>query len=206
MKNIVTDILDAAYFGELDNIRTLLDDGADVNISGQDGNTPLHMAVLGGHTNCVGLLIEKKANVDAVNSEGNNTLHLAVATAPPDCIKLLLESGAPVNSRNNKGDTPLDYAIDQIVSYHTNEDLKRHLALIDFLLQFGADARYAHKALVENYQPRRLQTGTGKTSLEIPKVPARPAGEVITFRSGAGLDGRARGYTFACDLSLRCPV
>ena len=165
----MNEILDAAYFGEIDVIRTLLANRVDVNTKDRDGNTPLHMAVLGGHTNCVGLLIEKKANVDAVNSEGNNTLHLAVVTAPPDCIKLLLESGAPVNSRNNKGDTPLDYAIDQIVSYHTNEDLKRHLALIDFLLQFGADARYAHKALVENYQPRRLQTGTGKRRWKYPK-------------------------------------
>ena len=156
----MTDILDAAYFGELDNIRTLLDDGADVNISGQDGNTPLHMAVLGGHTNCVALLIKKKANVCAVNSAGSTNLHLAVTTAQLECIKLLLEAGAPVNSRNNSGDTPLDYAIDQIVSYTIPEDIERHLTLIDFLLQFGADARYAHNALIRNYQPRRLGPGT----------------------------------------------
>ena len=96
-------------------------------------------------------------------------MHLAVTTAPPECIKLLLEAGAPVNSRNNNGDTPLDYAIDQIVSYTLPEDIKRHLALIDFLLQFDADARYAHKALVENYQPRRLQPGTGKRRWKYPK-------------------------------------
>ena len=163
------DILDASYFGEIDDIRTLLDNGIDVNTKDRDCNTPLHMAVLGGHTNCVGLLIEKKANVDAVNSEGNNTLHLAVATAPPECIVLLLKAGAPVNSHNNNGDTPLDYAIDQIVSYTLPEDIKRHLTLVDFLLQFGADAKYAHKALVENYQPRRLQTGTGKRRWKYPK-------------------------------------
>ena len=82
------DILDAAYFGEIDEICAFLDNDVDnVNTKDRDGNTPLHMAVLGGHTNCVGLLIEKKANVDAVNSEGNNPLHLAVTTAQLECIK-----------------------------------------------------------------------------------------------------------------------
>ena len=161
----MNEILDAAYFGEIGVIRTLLANRVnrvDVNTKDRDGNTPLHMAVLGGHTNCVGLLIEKNANVDAVNSEGNNPLHLAVATAPPECIVLLLKAGALVNLRNNNGDTPLDYAIDQIVGYHTAENLKRHLALIDFLLQFDANARYAHKALIGIYQPRKVDFGTGR--------------------------------------------
>ena len=164
----MNEILDAAYFGEIGVIRTLRANRVDVNTKDRDGNTPLHMAVLGGHTNCVGLLIEKKANVDAVNSEGNNPLHLAVATAPPECIVLLLKACAPVNSRNKNGDTPLDYAIDQIVGYHTAEDLKRHLVLIDFLLQFGANARYAHKALIGIYQPRKVDFGTGKRHWNYP--------------------------------------
>ena len=165
----MNEILDAAYFGELDTIRTLLDDDVDVNTTGQDGNTPLHWAVLGGHTNCVELLIEKEANVGAVNSAGNTLLHLAVTTAPPECVRLLLEAGAPVNSRNNSGDTPLDYAIDQTVSYTIPEDIERHLALVDFLLQSDADAKYAHNAMVEQYQPRRLQTGTRKRRWKYPK-------------------------------------
>ena len=165
----MNDIFNAAYFGDRDDIHTLLDDDVDVNTTDQDGNTPLHMAVLGGHTNCVGLLIEKEANVDAVNAAGNTLLHLAVTTAPPACVRLLLEAGAPVNSRNNSGDTPLDYAIDQTVSYTIPEDIERHLALVDFLLQFGADAKYAHNAMVEHYQPRRLQTGTEKRRWKYPK-------------------------------------
>ena len=158
----MNDILDASYFGEIDDIRTFLDNRDDVNTTDRDRNTPLHMAALGGHTDCVELLIKRKANVDAVNSGGNTLMHLAVTTAPLECIKLLLKAGAPVNSRNNNGDTPLDYTIDQIVSYNTTEDLKRHLTLIEFLLQSGADARHAHKALIGIYQPRRVEFGTGK--------------------------------------------
>ena len=165
----MNEILDAAYFGEIDVIGTLLDDGIDVKTKDRDGNTPLHWAVLGGHTNCVELLIEKEADVGAVNSAGNTLLHLAVTTAPPECVRLLLEAAAPVNSRNNNGDTPLDYAIDQIVSYTLPEDIERHLTLVGFLLQSGADVRYAHKALVEHYQPRRLQTGTEKRRWKYPK-------------------------------------
>ena len=57
----MSDILDAAYFGDVDDIRTLLDNGVDVNTTDRDGNTSLHMAAMGGHTDCVGLLLEKKA-------------------------------------------------------------------------------------------------------------------------------------------------
>ena len=154
------DILDAACFGEIDEICAFLDNGVDINTKDREGNTPLLMAASRGHTDCVELLIERKANVGAVNTRGNTSLHLAVAKAPPECIKLLLEAGAPVNSRNNDGDTPLDHAIDQIVSYIIPEDIERHLTLIGFLLQFGGDARYAHKALIGNYQPRRIGSGT----------------------------------------------
>ena len=162
----MNEILDASYFGEIEDIRASLDNGVDVNTTDRDRNTPLHMAALGGHADCIELLIERKANVGTVNSGGNTSLLLAVTTAPPECIELLLKAGAPVNSRNNTGDTPLDYAIDQMVSYTTTEYLKRHLTLIDFFLQFGADARGIHKSLVGIYQFHRAESGTAKLLLE----------------------------------------
>ena len=163
----MNDILDAAYYGEAGQVRTLLDNGIDVNTTDPDLNTPLHMAALGGHTDCVQLLIERKANVEAVNVAGNTPLHLAVTTAPLDCIELQLKAGAPVNACNENGDSPLDYAIGQLVTYsNTTEHTNSPLVLIKLLLQSGADAEHAHTTLVGFYRSHGAENRVANCKLK----------------------------------------
>jgi len=57
----------------LKSVQTLLDHGADVNITDNDGNTPLHCAVAWHHPADV-LLVQKGANVDAKNKDGYTPL------------------------------------------------------------------------------------------------------------------------------------
>jgi ankyrin repeat protein len=55
-------------------VRLLISAGADVNIKGDYGDTPLHSAVEGGPTKTVELLIANGADVNAIDDDGNTPL------------------------------------------------------------------------------------------------------------------------------------
>lgn len=69
----------AAFFGNLDAARVLLDAGADVHAVSRNGlaNTPLHAATAGKHREIALLLIEKGANPRAVDAGGYTPLEIA---------------------------------------------------------------------------------------------------------------------------------
>jgi ankyrin repeat protein len=69
----------AAFFGNLDAARVLLDAGADVHAVSRNGlaNTPLHAATAGKHLELALLLIEKGANPRAVDAGGYTPLEIA---------------------------------------------------------------------------------------------------------------------------------
>ena len=69
----------AAFFGNLDATRVLLDAGADVHAVSRNGltNTPLHAATAGKHQEVALLLLESGAKSDAVDAGGYTPLQIA---------------------------------------------------------------------------------------------------------------------------------
>jgi uncharacterized protein len=117
----VNDYLHSAInAGAIDAVKMMLDRGANVNLVGEDGITPVMLSAK--LTYRVGvkmtqLLIDKGANVNAKASRGSTPLMfgtLCVANHYQDeyvkVTRLLIKSGAKVNIKNNKGDTPLSLA------------------------------------------------------------------------------------------------
>jgi hypothetical protein len=97
----------------------LLKKGADIEARDEKGMTPLHIALMVGHTEMVKFLLEKGADVNARDDNGWTPLHWAVSglgVAVGDQfgktnLKLLLGYGANVNTRNNDGVTPFQNAV-----------------------------------------------------------------------------------------------
>ena len=76
----------------------------------QDGNTPLHEAVISGHRPMLAGLVEKFAaptcrarnnEINRKNHFGNTPLHLAFQFDHPDIVKLLIDNGADPTIKNN---------------------------------------------------------------------------------------------------------
>ena len=69
----------AAFFGNLDAARMLLDAGADVHAVSRNGlaNTPLHAATAGKHPEVALLLLENDARSDVVDAGGYTPLQIA---------------------------------------------------------------------------------------------------------------------------------
>jgi ankyrin repeat protein len=65
------DLLYLAHEGRLDEMRLMLEDGADVNFADFDDRTALHVAACEGKANVVSFLIQKGANVNAKDRWGS---------------------------------------------------------------------------------------------------------------------------------------
>uniref|UniRef100_A0A671V4C5 Ankyrin repeat domain 52a n=1 Tax=Sparus aurata TaxID=8175 RepID=A0A671V4C5_SPAAU len=80
------------------------------NVVDKFGQTPLMLAVLGGHTDCVHFLLEKGALPDAKDKRGSTALHRGAVLGHDDCVTALLEHKASALCRDAQGSTPLHYA------------------------------------------------------------------------------------------------
>ncbi|KAG8328492.1 hypothetical protein J6590_001165 [Homalodisca vitripennis] len=67
----------ASHFGQLNMVRFLLENGANVDPSTGLGYTPLHQAAQQGHTLIITLLLKHKANPNAVTNNGQTALSIA---------------------------------------------------------------------------------------------------------------------------------
>ena len=84
-------------------LKDLIDQGIDINIQNDQGNTPLHFVM---NVKQMKLLLDAGANPNIQNKYGNTPLHTARSI---DLMRLLLENGAikSINSQNIFGNTPL---------------------------------------------------------------------------------------------------
>jgi len=108
--------------GQVDVLEALLRNGADVNVRGHYGNTPLHVATAFGKSNItiVKLLVTHGADVNAKNDSGNTPLHNAAAMCNIEIIKFLIANGADVNVKDEIGVTPFGLARGRL--YNTRHD------------------------------------------------------------------------------------
>jgi ankyrin repeat protein len=144
----------AATFGDIDCIRILLDNGANINSEDINSWTPLFYAVQYGKIDAVKLLIDRGANILKKNKFGNTLLHLACKRNNYDMVKFLLEIGAAktINDRDNVGLTALIYAVDN-----------QNFDVVKLLIENGADIA--------------LKDNNGNSALKLSKDPS----EINTF-------------------------
>lgn len=108
----VSPVADLAKSGDVDAVRSLLQEGADVNASQGDGMSALHWAARQGDVAMTAMLIRAGANVEAVTRIGHYTpLHVASKEGHDAVVAILLEAGAEVNATTMPaGTTPLHLA------------------------------------------------------------------------------------------------
>jgi ankyrin repeat protein len=118
-----TPLIEAAIDNRIDDARSLLDRGADINA--QAGFTPLHYAAQNQFPELAALLIEHGANLELEDKFGNTPLWRATmhAKGRGEVIKLLLAAGADRHHRNKSDASPLDVA-ETIANYDMKQFYK----------------------------------------------------------------------------------
>ena len=114
--------------------RALIEAGGDVNATDDQGNTPLHRAVLVKDIPVINVLTERGANVNFRNSRGETPLHDASGRIDMDSLEVmrtLISSGASVNIQDNTKKGPLHHACKSAVMCESIKLLIHHGAQID---------------------------------------------------------------------------
>ena len=103
----------AAFAGNVENVRLLLDRGANIEARAKNKfrNTPLQVALLTGEYDVAKLLLDRGADPLVRQAKGFAPMHEAAFLGRIDLIQLLLDRGAEINSRADSGRTPLGEAI-----------------------------------------------------------------------------------------------
>ena len=96
-------LVSSARFGDLATLKTLLNQGANINSRNGFGKTSLHLAAQQGYTNMVKELLKRGAFVNPRDRFGMTPLHLAVMQEHANIVKELLKAGAKAEYRNING-------------------------------------------------------------------------------------------------------
>ena len=106
-------VADAAERGDLEAVRELLRNGADVNTAQSDGMTALHWAATRDDVEIARTLIYAGATVRATTRLGGYTaLHLAARAGSAGAAERILEAGADPNVFTTTGVTAMHFAAD----------------------------------------------------------------------------------------------
>jgi len=151
----------AMIAGEKDEVKSILQNGANPNFCDEVGDTPLHYAIQLNNKEIFKLLVQNGADLNIKNAqnktaldllkdarwdedpevqsllvnvkdtEGRTALHYAAFNGNVDIVKSLLARGADVNARDNNKTTPLHSA--------------RSKAVAEILVNNGADIHAVNK-------------------------------------------------------------
>ncbi|XP_068236646.1 BRCA1-associated RING domain protein 1-like [Palaemon carinicauda] len=101
----------ACIKGDVERVKSLLEDGANPNSKDNAGWTPLHEACSHGFHNIAEMLLRHGAFVDVPGGENDeNPLHDAVTQGQVELIRLLRSWGASDTVRDRQGHTPRSLA------------------------------------------------------------------------------------------------
>jgi ankyrin repeat protein len=194
-------LLAAAERGEVEQVRAMLAGGADPDVRGDAGMTPLILAAREGHELTVAVLLEAGADVNACSepgySGGNSTaLRCAVVRGHTAIVRSLLQAGADTRPSNEYSSIPaqeenaiipsIGTALHDAVRYGRHE-------IVELLLAAGADVhaadpqdetslvtavrhrqwQVAHRLLAAG-APRRDQDGAYLAPLDFVDAASRP--------------------------------
>ncbi|KAJ6564609.1 ankyrin repeat-containing domain protein [Mycena capillaripes] len=125
----------ASYYGHLQMVRLLVENGADVNANAEGGpyGSALQAAVYLGNTNMVQLLLKKGADANRPHGKYDPPLTAASYRGYTNIVQLLLENGADVNAQGGGYGCALQAAL----SY--GQENIAHLNIARLLIGKGAN-------------------------------------------------------------------
>jgi len=134
-------LMEAAKFGDLDEITRLIESGVSVNHQNIFHDSPLHWAAVQGRHKAVTLLIRYGANVNLQTERGRTPLHNAVAISDCRIVYDLLRAGANPHLQDASFFNPLDLAVHIKEHDHENAVIENQKVIEMLMEANGARSR-----------------------------------------------------------------
>ena len=96
--------------GDVEEVKTILSSGLDINVRNSLQRTSLHTAIEKQQKEIVQLLLDRGADVDPIDNKGQTPFHLAVITGQKDIVELLISRRADINIVDTQYDNALTLA------------------------------------------------------------------------------------------------
>ncbi len=126
-------IASSANWADSSLVEELLEKGADIEATDDEGATAFHFAARDGLFDVVKVLVDHQANCGALNKQAQTPLHLAATNGHYDVCETILEKDpSQVNSVTTCGNTPLHQAA-----------IGGHVEIIRLLIEHGANIEQA---------------------------------------------------------------
>ena len=100
----------------------LCNNGADINIQNNIGQTPLIKAIVRNKIIKINYFLELNADISIADNDGKTALHYAAINGYSEIVDLLVSKGADINAKDKKDRTPAFYAV-----YHGNDKIADNL-------------------------------------------------------------------------------
>ncbi|WP_341814104.1 ankyrin repeat domain-containing protein [Wolbachia endosymbiont (group A) of Nomada flava] len=123
-------LLFAVVSRELNEIKNLISQGANLEAKYGDGSTPLHIASRNNYLDVLEYLVKSGANLEAKNRYGRTPLFIASWNGHLDIVKYLVENGANIEAQDAYNRKPLHIAVDA-----------NRLNVVNLLLDRGANLK-----------------------------------------------------------------
>ena len=141
----------AAIQGDLAEIKTLLDAGADVNAKDRIEDSPYLYAGARGHLDILKMTLTHGADIKSINRYGGTALIPASERGHVETVRTLIEAGVDVDHVNRLGWTALLEAV------ILGDGGVRHQKIVDLLVKAGADVGLADNEGVTPLQHARMR-------------------------------------------------
>ncbi|KAJ3118007.1 hypothetical protein HDU96_004461 [Phlyctochytrium bullatum] len=148
-KSGMTPFLYAAAGRQLEMVRFVLDNGANIENKDNQNNTALLRAAFLAQSIeeeeyfselflVIQLLVERGADIEATNHDGSTPLLPAVGGCFVELVRFLLDNGANVKAKDNSNNTSLHVAVQSVLK-SAGDDFNAQLEIVQLLIDKGVD-------------------------------------------------------------------
>lgn len=125
-----TPLINSVFFGNLENVQYLLENGANVQLKNYDGNNSILVwPILDKDDDeaILKLLLQYGANINEKDSANETPLHIAILFGRNKHVSMLVDNGVDVNVKGVNGMTPVAYVMESKVSENSISSYKNLL-------------------------------------------------------------------------------
>ena len=130
----------AAMVGDLELMKQLKEQGADINAKTNNDMTPIHIAAGLGNLEMMKWLKDQGADVNATDNVGDTPMHKSARLGHLEAMKWLKEQGLDINTKNNEGKAPIYFALlnnhEQVLQWLS--DNGTDIYAVDNIIKFGS--------------------------------------------------------------------